>query len=136
MIDIKRIRSNIDSFYRHKNTEKQVQHNSKYCAKYYDSKQWKDLRESYKLQHPLCECCLSNGIVTPMEEVHHKKRFMSGVNEEAKWSLLLNPNNVISLCKECHNIAHRYMKKYNTDTAGIKEINYYKDNMEEDYLNR
>lgn len=131
MIDINRIRSNIDDFYRKKRIEKQVQHNSKYCAKYYDSAQWKKLRENYRLQHPLCECCLSNGLAIPATEIHHKKRFMSGLNEEAKWRLLLNPNNLVSLCKECHTTAHRYMNKYNTDIAGIEEINYYKDNMEE-----
>ena len=136
MIDIKRIRSNIDSFYRHKNTEKQVQHNSKYCAKYYDSKQWKDLRESYKLQHPLCEVHLKYGICVPGTSIHHKHPFMKCDTEQEKWKLLLDEKNLINCCESCHKEFHRQLREKNLDYLNMIVPVELKDNMEEDYLNR
>ena len=125
MSKIQTIRNNIDNYYKQKeierNKEKASHRNSKW-NKYYSNKYWHELRNNYYMQHPCCECCERQGIVTPTEEVHHRKKFAAGLTEQAKWNLLLNENNLISLCKYHHNLAHVYMERYNTDTAGIDEI--------------
>lgn len=76
-------------------------------AKYYNSIQWKRLRNYYIRRHPLCEECLSKGIVKPAEEVHHKLPFIYGITEEDRWNRLTDEDNIIALCKECHVEAHR-----------------------------
>ena len=125
MIDIQRIRNNIDNFYKNKqqehNKERDNKRNSKW-NKYYDNKYWKQLRNTYYTEHPLCECCLNKDIITPAEDIHHIKKFSSGITDTAKWNLLLNYNNLIALCKYHHKLAHNYMERNNTDKAGIDEI--------------
>ena len=76
-------------------------------AKYYNSIQWKRLRNYYIRRHPLCEECLSKGIVKPAEEVHHKLIILGGITEEERWERLTNEDNLMSLCKECHDKIHR-----------------------------
>ena len=49
-----------------------------------------------------------NGISRQAEEVHHKRPFLSGQTEDERWQLLLNPNNLMSLCAECHDDLHRH----------------------------
>lgn len=33
---------------------------------------WKRIRDRYAAEHPLCEMCLKEGRLTPVQEVHHK----------------------------------------------------------------
>lgn len=79
-------------------------------ARYYNSKWWKTLRNGYIRNNPLCYMCAINGRSTAAEEVHHKTPFMTGKTEEERWNLLLDPDNLISLCKDCHREIHRQMK--------------------------
>ena len=39
--------------------------------KYYNTPEWKKLRETYSKEHPLCEDCLNEGKVVPAEDIHH-----------------------------------------------------------------
>ena len=39
--------------------------------KYYNTPEWKKLRETYIKEHPLCEDCLNEGKVVPAEDIHH-----------------------------------------------------------------
>ena len=82
-------------------------------AKYYNSIQWKRLRNYYIRRHPLCEECLSKGIVKPAEEVHHKLIILGGITEEERWERLTNEDNLMSLCKECHDKIHRRLRTKN-----------------------
>lgn len=84
-------------------------------SKYYDTKQWKMLRKAYWKAHPLCECCLKKGIVRQADEVHHKHIFLRGKSEEERWNLLLDWNNLMSVCSECHAKLHAYANKHNLD---------------------
>lgn len=84
-------------------------------SKFYNTKQWINLRNYYIKRHPLCECCLSHGYVSPACEVHHKRRVLSGKNEEERYELLTNESNLISLCYMCHDAIHNKMHKYNMD---------------------
>lgn len=68
------------------------------------------------MSQPLCEVCLSKGIVTPAEDVHHDKSFITdaGVN----YSLAYSIDNLISLCKKCHSEIH---SKEGRTQGGLKE---------------
>lgn len=66
----------------------------------YNSTKWRKLRLSYLMLHPMCEECEKN----PATDVHHIKSFI--VNGEIDWGLLLNENNLQSLCKDCHGKHH------------------------------
>lgn len=80
-------------------------------AKYYNSKLWKNIRAIYIRYHPLCELCISNGISRPAVHVHHKKEFLSGSNDTERWRLLLDYDNLQSLCLDCHHKMHKHRRK-------------------------
>lgn len=59
---------------------------------------WKRIRDRYVAKHPLCEMCLKEGRMTPVEEVHHILPInRGGTHDEA---------NLMSLCRSCHNKVH------------------------------
>lgn len=59
---------------------------------------WKRIRDKYVKAHPLCERCLKEGRITPVEEVHQIVPVnRGGTNAES---------NLMSLCKSCHNKIH------------------------------
>lgn len=79
----------------------------------YNKKAWKHLREGYLMSHPLCEKCLEDGKVTPATDVHHiNSPFDDGLTEEQRLGRLMDINNLMCLCKECHGTIHRNQQKY------------------------
>lgn len=76
-------------------------------TEYYNTKEWKNLRHAHLLAHPLCERCLSQGRVTPAVHVHHIKPFLLGQNRPERLKLLLDPNNLMSVCVSCHQQLHK-----------------------------
>lgn len=96
------------------------EHKDSDAPKYYNSKYWKSLRNSFIAQHPLCQLCSINGRSVPAEHVHHKRFFMSGKDDNERWNLLLDPDNLMSLCTSCHNKIHAYAKQKN-----ISECDHY-----------
>lgn len=71
-------------------------------SKLYNSQHWKNLRNWYWRHHPLCEDCMLAGRTTPGEEVHHLVPISTGKTLEEKYALLLDEDNLRTLCKECH----------------------------------
>lgn len=129
-MDINRIRSNIVNHYKQKREEQTKSRSKKhndYWNKYYQDHRWKTLRNWYYNIHPTCEVCDKEGIVTPAEHIHHLHRFSSGITEEAKFNLLLNPNNLCSCCVQCHKIFHKIMDNECKDYVTIDEVINYKD---------
>ena len=59
---------------------------------------WKRIRDSYAQSHPLCERCLKEGRLTPMDEVHHILPISRGGTHAR--------SNLMSLCRSCHNKIH------------------------------
>lgn len=59
---------------------------------------WKRIRDRYVAEHPLCELCLQEGRLTPVQEVHHKLPLSQG-GTHAK-------DNLMSLCQSCHTKIH------------------------------
>lgn len=88
------------------NHVKTVKWNINESSNYYNSKAWHQLRNAYYLSHPLCERCLLNGRSVQAEHVHHIHPFMLGKTDEERWRLLLDANNLMSLCIECHHEMH------------------------------
>lgn len=81
-------------------------HNDKY-GKYYQNRQWKHLRDWYILNHPICEDCMFEGRSVPADEVHHIIPYSRGATEQEKMSLLLDPDNLCSLCSFHHALRHK-----------------------------
>lgn len=92
-------------------------HENNVSGKYYNTKQWKNLRNYYIRRNPLCEICLSKGIVKPANEVHHKRFILSGIDEDERYKLLTDESNLLSVCYECHDKLHAYAKKNNLNYA-------------------
>lgn len=59
---------------------------------------WKRIRDKYVSEHPFCEKCFEQGIVVPVDEVHHIKPLAEGGTHDK--------SNLIGLCKSCHAKIH------------------------------
>lgn len=71
-------------------------------AKYYAKTEWRKLRKIKLQQDLVCEVC-GEAIAT---QVHHKISFLTGGSEEEKTSLLLDFENLMSICPTCHQHIH------------------------------
>ncbi len=59
---------------------------------------WKRIRDRYAQEHPLCEICLKEGRLTPVDEVHHILPVSQGGTHATE--------NLMSLCHSCHTKIH------------------------------
>lgn len=80
--------------------------------KFYNSNGWKKLRQQKLSEQPLCELCLQRGMTKPGQEVHHAIKFFDQYNEADKWLLLLDPDNLVTVCKSCHQHIHKQRDKF------------------------
>lgn len=65
---------------------------------FYRSAAWQRMRRLIlERDHGLCQECLRHGRYTPATAVHHKQELLE------RWDLRLDPDNLESLCDECHN---------------------------------
>lgn len=75
--------------------------------KVYNDGRWKSVRDGAMLKSGgLCVMCLKEGRITPAVDVHHVKSFMTADDEVERTALAFDPDNVIALCKECHQKIH------------------------------
>ncbi len=80
--------------------------------KMYRLKEWKNLRDYWMQQHPLCQMCQLKGIVKEGEHVHHMlSPFEEGISDLEAKLRLLSWQNLMTLCRECHNEMHGNVKK-------------------------
>ena len=84
---------------KHSNTDRRELRKSAY-----NTTVWRKLRMSYMKEHPVCEECIKNGKVTAADSIHHKKSPFKG--NEVNWNLFLDPDNLESICRECHAKVH------------------------------
>ena len=75
--------------------------------KFYNSNGWKKLRQQKLSEQPLCELCLQNGMTKPATQVHHAIKFFDQYDENMKWDLLLDKDNIVSVCDKCHTAIHK-----------------------------
>lgn len=88
--------------------------------KAYQSVAWRKLREYYMREHPLCEECLKKGKVTPAEDIHHiQSPFKHG---QINWNLLVDDNNLMALCKECHGNIHAEQQGHISPEEILKQL--------------
>lgn len=88
-------------------------------AKYYGLTQWKNLRQWYMMEHPLCEECLNEKIknedgtieekITPAVDVHHIISPFKFDDDLTIKQYLLDGDNLMSLCKWHH--AQKHIRK-------------------------
>lgn len=85
---------------------KKVSAKRNFRQKYYQMSAWKNLRNLYIQQHPICEDCNK----TIAAHVHHiLSPFEMGLSENERLARLLCVDNLRSVCVDCHNLEH--MKK-------------------------
>lgn len=86
----------------------------------YQNTAWRKMRDTYLVSHPICERCLEKGKVTPATDIHHKRSpFKKG---EINWTLLLDYDNLMSLCKECHGELHANQQGHMTAEEVLKQL--------------
>lgn len=68
---------------------------------YYDDPRWKKMSSELRKEKPGCTLCGK-----PSKDVHHLLKFADQFEEDNKYHLLLDKENCICLCKECHNAIH------------------------------
>lgn len=83
-----------------------------YIQKLYNNSKWVKLRNAHLMQNPLCANCEKLGKVTLATEVHHKHIISDGKNELEMETLAYDPNNLMSVCHECHQAMHTYARKH------------------------
>ena len=81
--------------------------NTERKKKLYSSQGWKNLSQIFKQEHPRCECCLEEGKTSSVEEVHHAVKFDDQETPELRSMLLLDRDNLMALCRECHQLYHK-----------------------------
>ena len=57
-----------------------------------------EIADRYAAEHPLCEMCLKEGRLTPVQEVHHILPVSKGGTHAR--------DNLMSLCQSCHTKIH------------------------------
>ena len=81
-----------------------------FSDKFYHSKKWKEIR-AYILQRDffMCQICKTPNCNT----VHHIKELTpANINDS---TITVNPSNLITVCKRCHNLIHdRYKQSEST----------------------
>lgn len=89
-----------------------------YAASFYKSTTWQACRNAYaKSKAGLCEVCLSRGIYTPGEIVHHKVHITPANIGDP--SVTLNFANLQLVCRDCHADIHAgRTRRYTVDNFG------------------
>ncbi len=87
-----------------KYNKKWLNKNRKDDPKIYHTKRWQNLRKKKLNNNPICEMCEKNNRITMAVMVHHK----TPVKENG--DLAMDYDNLMSLCRQCHNEIHEKMK--------------------------
>nr|DAQ81981.1 MAG TPA: HNH endonuclease [Caudoviricetes sp.] len=74
--------------------------------KIYNSDRWRRLRAWKFACNPLCETCLKENKTTLAEDIHHITSFMSTDDPVQRVFLAYDYDNLMSLCKKCHQTVH------------------------------
>lgn len=88
-----------------------------YAEKFYKSKKWQKVRAFvWSRDKGLCQRCLRNGIIKAGDTVHHITEITeSNITNEA---ITLNPDNLETLCRDCHAAVHKREKRWTVDELG------------------
>lgn len=78
--------------------------------KIYNTERWRRLRAWKFACNPLCEICLKDDKIVPAEDIHHIVSFMSTDDMAKRNFLAYDYDNLMSLCKQCHQKIHNKVK--------------------------
>lgn len=56
----------------------------------YNTPEWKKLSKAFKMANPLCQRCLTNGVIKEAKHIHHKVSFMEVEDELKRRELAYN----------------------------------------------
>ena len=92
-----------------------------FAKSFYKTQAWKRCRAGiWSRDRGLCVDCMRRGIITPAEEVHHIEPLTPENITDP--SVTLNPENLVSLCRECHKDRHDKLdgrnRRYKIDESG------------------
>ena len=95
--------------------------------RFYNSTEWKRIRKSFIIYHPLCISCLQDDKVKETEEIHHIVKFDDQPTEVLKYALFTDEDNLLNLCTDCHNKFHHHFKDFSVNQQNffmkkIKEV--------------
>jgi 5-methylcytosine-specific restriction protein A len=74
---------------------------------------WKRLRATFLVVHPICEHCDRRGVTTPARVVNHR------IDIRDRPDLRLNESNLEALCKQCHD--RHTARRMNAERKRLKE---------------
>ena len=81
-------------------------------SRMYNSPEYKRTRRDFIRFHPLCDVCLVENKVKETEHTHHIVRFMDQPTEVLKYALLVDEDNIMPLCEDCHSKLHHSFKSF------------------------
>lgn len=85
---------------------------SKQYTKLMNAAKWREIRNAYLLEHPLCERCKAQGFIVSARCVHHIVPVESGKTMAEMERLAYNPANLKALCLKCHSEIHAADKSH------------------------
>lgn len=68
---------------------------------------WKKLSKKILAERPQCELCKIRGLENKSEQVHHVIKYDQQLEEGLGELLLLDEDNLIAICKKCHQKIHK-----------------------------
>ena len=111
-----------------------TQNHSGEASKYYSTTAWRNVRQAYLIEHPICELSLLEHKVVEAEQVHHLVKWFDQATDELRWRLLLDPENLISLTNSVHQLLH-YSREGLTEKQR-KEIEIRKQRVVDKYISQ
>lgn len=77
------------------------------------SREWRQLRaQKMRESEGLCERCRKAGVITAATEVHHIAPVEQDKNRVLMRQRCFDPNNLICVCRECHDALHDELKSH------------------------
>lgn len=76
--------------------KKRKENEGKYFL-FYKGKKWRQMSYNYRLNHPICENCIENGIIVKSDMVDHVEEIRDN------WERRYDETNLKALCWSCHN---------------------------------
>lgn len=77
-----------------------------------NSKRWRDTRNAWLTEHPLCQECEKHGHVVAATCVHHIIPVESARTDKACEELAFSQSNLMSLCYKCHADIHKAARSH------------------------
>lgn len=88
--------------------------------KVYQTRKWRRLRAIKLADSPLCEDCLRAGRIESAVDCHHDVSFMTATDAATRYHLAYSYDNLISLCKTCHQRRHNGETAHEADAERLE----------------